>query len=110
MSSDYDKIEVTDAAGGAEFPVKVVPNSSRTRVAGMLGGTLKLAVAAPPEGGKANSQVIELLAKLLERRRADVEIRAGTSRPAKRVFVAGLSAEDVRQRLVEAIRRARGTD
>lgn len=102
MPSDVDRIEISDVAGGVEFPLKVVPNASRTRVAGVLGGALKIAVSAPPEGGRANAQVIKLLAELFGRRRAEVEIRGGAARPAKRIFVAGLRAADIR-RMVAAL-------
>jgi len=47
-----------------DLKVKVVPGSSRTAVAGeMSDGTLKVNVAAPPEKGRANEAVCELLAK-----------------------------------------------
>ena len=44
--------------------MKVVPGASRTRLAGQLGDALKVAVAAPPEAGKANAALIELLAQV----------------------------------------------
>jgi len=45
--------------------VKVVPGSSRTAIAGVLGGMLKVKVAAPPEKGKANRMLASLLAQRL---------------------------------------------
>ncbi|MGB9626422.1 MAG: DUF167 domain-containing protein, partial [Phycisphaerae bacterium] len=50
-----------DTPGGVEVAVKVVPGSSRDRIMGVLGDALKIAVAAPPEKGKANQAVIEVL-------------------------------------------------
>ncbi|HVO99030.1 MAG TPA: DUF167 domain-containing protein [Bryobacteraceae bacterium] len=43
--------------------VKVIPRSAKTEVAGtMADGTLKVRVAAPPEKGKANQELLKFLA------------------------------------------------
>ena len=49
MAGEVDAVEITLGVGGVELTVKVVPGASRTRVAGVWGTALKLAVAAPPE-------------------------------------------------------------
>jgi uncharacterized protein (TIGR00251 family) len=45
--------------------VKAVPGASRDEIAGVLGGRLKVRVAAPPEGGKANRAIAMLLARAI---------------------------------------------
>lgn len=50
---------------------------------------MKVRVAAPPEAGKANRALIELLSRWLGAR--DMEIASGTSSPEKTVRVHGLS-------------------
>lgn len=92
-------IEIASRPGGIEFTVKVVPGASRTCVAGVWGTALKVTVAAPPEGGKANDAVIELLASVLGVRRADVSILAGHGRPVKRIAALNVTAAAARQRL-----------
>jgi uncharacterized protein (TIGR00251 family) len=43
--------------------VKVTPRSPRSEIAGQLSdGTLKVRIAAPPERGKANQELIGVLA------------------------------------------------
>ncbi|MFM7075771.1 MAG: DUF167 domain-containing protein, partial [Planctomycetaceae bacterium] len=49
----------------ARLEVKVVPGSSRDQIVGWLGDALKIKVTAPPEKGKANERVVELLAGAL---------------------------------------------
>jgi uncharacterized protein len=45
------------------FRVKVIPRSSKTEIVGtMADGTLKIKIAAPPEKGKANAELIRFLA------------------------------------------------
>jgi|WetSurMetagenome_2_1015567.scaffolds.fasta_scaffold965116_2 uncharacterized protein len=79
--------------------VKVVPNSSRTQVAGMLGDALKIKVAQPPEAGRANRAVLELLAETLNIPQAQLAIVAGHTQPRKTVRITGLTAAEVEQRL-----------
>lgn len=67
--------------------VKVVPGASRDRVIGWLGERLKVSVAAPPERGKANQAVLDLLGRTLGLPRSAVRIVRGESRPEKVVEV-----------------------
>lgn len=42
--------------------VKVIPRSAKTEIVGeMADGTLKIKIAAPPEKGKANEELIRFL-------------------------------------------------
>lgn len=63
--------------------MKAVPGSSRSRIAGALGDRIKVQVAAPPEDGKANKAVAEVLAGWLGLARSEIELVSGASRPAK---------------------------
>lgn len=99
MAADASELAISARPGGIELRVKVVPGASRSRLAGRLGEALKVAVAAPPEGGKANTALIEVLAAALGVRRSDVAIVSGHGNPLKRVAVAGLSVQEARARL-----------
>ena len=68
---------------GWEIRVKAVPGSSRSRIVGELGDRLKIQVAAPPEDGKANKAVIEVLATWLGIAKSEIELVSGPSQPAK---------------------------
>jgi uncharacterized protein (TIGR00251 family) len=92
-------LAITETADGVTIPVKVVPGASRSRVMGELGDALKVAVSQPPSGGAANKAVVALIASVLGVAAGGVQIVAGTSSPRKRVFVAGLTAAQVRERL-----------
>ncbi len=92
-------IPIRDTSQGATFAVRVQPRSSRNAITGEMGEALKLALTAPPVEGKANEACIEFLAKLLKVPRSSVTIAAGETSRNKVIRVAGLSAEEVRQRL-----------
>lgn len=78
--------------GGVEIRLKVVPGASRSGVVGELGDRLKVRVAAPPEGGKANTAIEELLSDLCVH---PCRIVAGHGTPLKTVLVSGADAEAV---------------
>ena len=46
----------------ATIEVKVVPGASRDRVVGRYGDGIKVQVSAPPEGGRANKAVVDVIA------------------------------------------------
>jgi uncharacterized protein len=85
-------MNVTQKDNALLLHVKVVPNSSRTQVAGILGDALKIKVAQPPEDGRANRAVIELLADALNTPPANISIVAGHTQPRKTVRIQGVSA------------------
>jgi uncharacterized protein (TIGR00251 family) len=82
-----------------KLPLKVVPGSSRTQIAGWLGDALRVKVAAPPERGKANAAVEELLAEVLGLPRGAVKIVSGATSARKVVEIVGLSEAEIRRRL-----------
>jgi len=78
------------------LPVKIVPGASRTRYLGEWDKRAKIAVAAPPERGKANQAVADFLADLLRIRRRDVLVVSGHTTPTKTVRIEGVTADVVR--------------
>ena len=86
--------------------VKVVPNSSRTQIAGTLGKpptALKIKVAQPPEDGRANRAVIELLAETLGIASSHIKLVSGQTHPQKTLQLAGVTLEDAMARLVPSL-------
>jgi uncharacterized protein len=68
--------------------VKVIPRSARSELAGELAdGTLKVRIAAPPEKGKANAELVRLLAAHFNVAPSDIEILSGHSASLKLVRV-----------------------
>jgi uncharacterized protein (TIGR00251 family) len=83
---------IVESADGVVFTAKIVPGSSRTVVAGVLGDMIKIRVAAAPEKGKANECLIAYLARQLGVKKNAIEILSGHTNPVKQVRVGGISA------------------
>jgi uncharacterized protein (TIGR00251 family) len=75
--------------------VRVVPKASRSEIVGLEGDTLRVRVAAPPERGKANKELIKLLAGTFGVRNNQVEIVSGQKARRKRVRVEGVDSRTV---------------
>jgi len=83
------------------LPVRVIPNASRVQIVGWQeDGRLKLKVASPPEGGRANKAVAELLAKALGLPKRAVSVEQGMTSREKLLRVEGLSLDELRAHLV----------
>ncbi|MGA2233152.1 MAG: DUF167 domain-containing protein [Tepidisphaeraceae bacterium] len=95
-------LHLTLKSDGFALAVKVVPGASRQSVVGEYGGGIKVAVTAAPQAGAANGAVVELLAGALSIPRTQVQITRGQSSPRKEVFISGLAAEVIEQRLLGA--------
>jgi uncharacterized protein len=92
-------IPLHESSSGTTFAVKVHPRAKKNAITGEVGDALKLALTAPPVDGKANDACIDFFAKLLKVPRSSVTIAAGQTSRNKLIRVAGLSADEVRQRL-----------
>jgi uncharacterized protein (TIGR00251 family) len=83
----------------AIIAVKVVPRAAKNEIVGWLAGALKVRVQAPPQDGRANRALEELLAEALNLKKNAVTVAAGHASAAKRVAIAGLTREEIERRL-----------
>lgn len=97
MRNDDADIAARCDGDGVIIAVKVVPGASRDKIAGALGGCVKIVTSAPPEKGKANKAVARILAEALGVAVRQVQLVAGQASPYKEFRIAGLTADDVRR-------------
>jgi uncharacterized protein len=96
------------AQDGVRLAVRLTPRASADRIMGLAedvdgGATLRVAVTAAPEAGKANDALLRLLARLLRVPRRDLSVMLGASDRRKLVHVAGDPAT-LSSRLEEVLR------
>lgn len=87
------------ASEGARLAVRVQPRASRDEILGWRDGVLRVRVTAPPVEGSANAAVVALVAGALEVKVGAVRVVRGERGRDKIVSVAGLSGEQIRDRL-----------
>ena len=97
-------IAVTDHAEGCVLPVRAQPGARRAGVQGEQAGALKVAVTAPPEDGRANQALVEVLRKALGVKRSQVELIGGQTSRDKRFLIRGLTRAELESRLAALLR------
>jgi uncharacterized protein YggU (UPF0235/DUF167 family) len=96
---------VRPTQGGAYVKILVSPGSKSTALKGSYGKeALRLSVAAPPVGGRANTEAERYLATLIGVEKTRVAVVKGASSRDKLLFVEGAKPEEVREGLVNLVR------
>ncbi len=78
---------------GVLVDVHVTPRARRPGVGGVHDGALRVAVSAPPAGGRANAACARAVADALGVRPSDVELDPGSKGRRKRVRIRGPGEE-----------------
>ena len=79
--------------------LRVSPGARKTEFAGRHGDGWKIRVSAPPEGGRANDAVLELLAARVGLPRRALTIVSGQRSRDKVVEMAGIDREEAERKL-----------
>jgi uncharacterized protein YggU (UPF0235/DUF167 family) len=88
----------------ARLSVRVQPGSRHERLIGrMADGTLRIAVTAAPEGGRANDAVTKLLAATLGVDARTVTITRGRSSRSKVIDVPDVDESELNRRIEAAL-------
>jgi uncharacterized protein len=78
----------------ARLRLRVSPGARRTELVGRHGEGWRVRVAAPPERGRANEAVLELLSASLGVPRADMRLVAGVTSRDKVIEVDGMTTDE----------------
>ncbi|MBI5587322.1 MAG: DUF167 domain-containing protein [Deltaproteobacteria bacterium] len=102
LKNQFPFLEATPK--GVFIRVRLQPRSSRNRVDGVQGGSLKLRLTAPPVEGTANRALLEFLSELTGVRKSSLSIDAGAKSRDKRVRVEGVAIEELQRAFSEALK------
>jgi uncharacterized protein (TIGR00251 family) len=79
-----------------KLAIVVSAGAKVTKVSGWRGEALKVQIAAPPERGKANEALLDLLAKNLKVPQQQLRLLRGATSRDKVIEILGLTLEEVR--------------
>lgn len=92
-------IEIEQVSDGVVIQVKALPGSRKNEVRGEQNGMLKVSVTQVPEKGKANTAVLEQLAKSLGLRKSQVQLLSGETGRQKKFLITGLTVDELCERI-----------
>lgn len=92
-------IAITPHADGCLLAVRAQPGARKAGVIGEQAAALKVAVTAPPEDGRANAALTELLRDWLGLKRSQVELVGGITHRNKHFLIRGLTVDELRAAL-----------
>ncbi len=89
---------------GIIIDIKVTPSSGRSTFCLDASGKLKAYLKSPPEGGKANTELIRLFSKALRCPQASLSIVSGATTRTKRIKIhLSLTRDEVLSKLGVAV-------
>jgi uncharacterized protein (TIGR00251 family) len=91
------------AGGGVRVEVHVKPRATKSKVVGVHGEALSIAIAAPPVDGEANDEVVRFVAKLFGIPKQQVGLVRGAGSRQKLLELDGVSVEVARQVVAGAL-------
>jgi uncharacterized protein len=90
-------VDIRPHPEGCLLLVRAQPGARKPGVLGEHAGALKVAVTAPPEDGRANQAITELLREWLGLKRSQVELASGATNRNKQFLIHGMTADALRQ-------------
>ncbi len=86
-----------------KLQIKVIPSSSKDCIAGWLEDTLRVKVKTPPDKGKANKAVTNILEKALSLPKNSVKIESGLTSCLKIITINTDNANVIKNRLAQIV-------
>lgn len=90
---------LTETAEGVVINVRAAPRSSRAGLDGTVGDALKVRIRSAPVDGKANKELIEVLADAFGLPKSAVAFKGGETSKTKRLLLRGITKDTILSRL-----------
>jgi len=84
-----------------KISLKVQPNAGHNEVVGLVNGLWKIKIAAPPEKGKANKELVDYLSRLLDIKKDRINILRGQTSHNKVIEIEGIDQESLSEKMLK---------
>lgn len=96
-------IVLSEHAEGVLLPVRAQPGARKSGIQGVHGSALKVAVQAPPEDGRANAALVEVIRDALGLKRSQVELHSGATSREKVFLLRGVTVAEMTTRIAQLL-------
>ena len=99
---NFNTLQINKHNGGVTFKVKVIPNSSSSKITEITEEYVKIKLNSPPVENKANKEVINLLSKSLGIPKSSIQLMFGDKNKLK-TFWLPMQEEELRTKLASLL-------
>ena len=89
-----------DTTDGIIFCIKLVPNSSFSKIVDYTDDYVRIKISAPPIENRANKELIGFCSELFDVNKSKLSIVSGEKSKIKKVLIKGSKIEEVTQKLM----------
>ncbi len=90
----------TETPEGIILNVKAQPRSSRAGIDGLFGDAVKIRIKCAPIDGKANKELIEIVANEFHLPKSSVVFKSGETSKMKRILLRGMTRTQVETKCI----------
>jgi len=94
-------LNIKPCKDGIQFSATIQPRSSKNKICGLHGESLKIRLTSPPVDGKTNKLCIKLLSKMLDVSPSHIIIVNGYKSRNKTIQVEGISTPEFFKRIAQ---------
>lgn len=85
---------------GIVFSVKLVPNSSFSKIADYTQDYVRIKISSPPVENRANKELIEFCSKLFDVNKSKISIISGEKSKIKKILIKNVNIDDITKKLM----------
>lgn len=91
---------LTETTDGIIFCVKLVPNSSYSKVVDCTDEFVRIKISSPPVENRANKELIEFCSDLFKINKSKIKIISGEKSKIKKLLFSGVKSDEIIQKLM----------
>ena len=96
-------LNIIPRKNGIEFSAIIQPRSSKNKICGLHGKSLKIRLTSPPVDGEANKMCIKLLAKVLSVSPSRIIIVSGHTKRNKIIHIEGINTPEFIKKIPKSL-------